>query len=124
MIVTHQQICRISRRPSEKPKGIGYAYKCVTKGYMSPVYKRGFYNSPPLKYEIGSVVKNQEGCDPDRSVDCSYGLHIASATWCKQKKYGSKFILVSFDWKDAVIPRNSFGKFRVSKLKVLHEVKL
>jgi len=91
------------------------AYKYLTKDMYSPVQSVG-----KIKYEVGKEY--EEKVDKDRLEDCGAGLNIASLEWCLRETAGNikdfKFIEVSFDPKDLIVPYFSDGKFRVSKLKV------
>ena len=78
-----------------------------------------------FEYVIGKV--KTEKCDDDVKQDCSYGIHISHLDWALQfgKSWSDLAILeVETAIKDIVLPENSNGKVRTSKIKVIREVPL
>ena len=76
-------------------------------------------------YEVGKY--KTEVCNPDTEEDCSYGIHISTLAWALN--YGNNWTnLAILELKtkisDIVLPKNSDGKVRTSKVKVLREVPL
>ena len=96
-------------------------YKAVRKigdKYFSD-RDRGF------EYIIGE--NKTEKCDTDINYDCSYGIHISHLYWALDfgKAWDNLAILeVETAIKDIVLPKNSDGKVRTSKVKVLRELPL
>ena len=93
----------------EKSDGKYYAYKFLTPEWESPI------NSLKLKYEVGKEI--EEKCDKNVKEECSCGINLASLSWCKRNNNDKNNIYVKFEFdiKNAVVPNNSDGKFRVSK---------
>ena len=78
-----------------------------------------------FEYEIGKF-KSQE-CDEDVNNECSYGIHIAHLDWVLDfgKNFDNLAILeVESQLKNIVVPKDSDGKIRTSKVKVIREVPL
>ena len=97
-------------------------YKAVNK------YSDGTYHSNydrEFTYEIGEYAT--ENCNSDIKEDCGQGLHISHLNWALG--YGSEWndlaiLEVETKIEDIVLPVNSNGKVRTSKLKVIREVPL
>jgi hypothetical protein len=83
-------------------------------------------DSGKITYKVDKEYKVK--VDSNRLLDCGKGLNIASLEWCLRQTNGNtkdyKYIEVSFEPKDLVVPYFSDGKFRVSKLKVERELTL
>ena len=97
-------------------------YKAVRKD-ANGVYRADRDNS--FIYEIGKYKTEQ--CDPDTEEDCSYGIHISTLKWALN--YGERWnnlaiLELKTKISDIVLPKNSNGKVRTSKVKVLREVPL
>lgn len=101
-----------------------------TKGtFYKAVHKNGNkyfsdYNNCFI-YEIGKTYK--QNCDIDTSKNCSYGLNIAFLRWALDfgKDWQDLAIIeVESKLSNIVVPKNSDGKIRTSKLKVIREVPL
>ena len=76
-------------------------------------------------YEIGKIKKEQ--CDSDITDNCSYGIHIAHLNYALdfgKDWYNLAILEVETKIKDIVVPENTNGKVRTSKIKVLREVPL
>jgi hypothetical protein len=90
------------------------AYKYLDKYMRSPV------NSSKITYKVGEEYTVK--ANPDRLEDCGAGLNIASLEWCLRQTGGDvdnyKYIEVTFEPSDLVIPYFTDGKFRVNKLTV------
>ena len=76
-------------------------------------------------YEIGKYKIEQ--CDLNTEEDCSYGIHISTLNWALN--YGDRWnnlaiLELKTKISDIVLPKNSNGKVRTSKVKVLREVPL
>jgi hypothetical protein len=95
-------------------------YKAVRK------HETGVYHSdydPEFLYSVGKEY--EQDCDTNRNEQCARGLHVAYLDWA---------VNYCCDWMNAailevevpieciVVPRNTDGKIRTSKLKVLREV--
>ena len=96
-------------------------YKAVhkKKGAYFSDYNSNFY------YEIGKTLK--EKCNTDTDYDCSYGIYISHLNWALN--YGRAWddlaiLEVETDISDIVLPKNSDGKVRTSKCKIIREVAL
>ncbi len=97
-------------------------YKAVHKNSNGVYYSD--YNSN-YHYEISKIYK--EECDSDTDKDWAKGLHIAHLDWAL--RFGSDWsnlsvLEVETKIDDIVMPKNTDGKVRTSKLKVLKEVPL
>ena len=76
-------------------------------------------------YEIGKTKK--ENCDTNVNIECSNGIHISHLNWALNFgcAWSNLAILeVETDISDIVLPNNSDGKVRTSKVKVIREVPL
>ena len=96
-------------------------YKAVHKD--ADIYRSD--NNYNFTYEIGKIVENE--CDKDETRECSYGLHIAHLNWTLN--FGNSWkdlaiLEVETKISDIVVPKNTDGKVRTSKLKVIREVPL
>lgn len=68
-----------------------------------------------------------EDCDDDITCECSYGIHISNLNWAINFGDGwgdIAFIEVETKINDIVLPLNSDGKVRTSRVKVLREIPL
>ena len=97
-------------------------YKAVRKD------KEGIYRADrdsSFTYEIGKI--KEEKCDTDITEDCSYGIHIAHLNWALDfGRDWSNLAIIEVETKisDIVMPIDTNGKVRTSKVKVLREVPL
>ena len=91
------------------------AYKLVNKKNEGP------YNGG-IVYRMGKTA-NVKKADSDETIQCSYGISLATLDWCmKEWREGYKILIAEFSNKDiAAIPIGSDGKFRVSKCKIVGE---
>ncbi len=97
-------------------------YKAVRKqndGRLLSDYDRSF------EYKVDET--KSEKCDPDTHRECSYGIHISHLDWAL--RFGSDWdnlAIIECETKisDIVMPDNTDGKVRTSKIKVLREVPL
>jgi len=91
------------------------AYKFLTSDWKSPIAGN------KIEYEIGKEYK--EKCDNNVDTDCSYGINLATLSWClENKQEDSILVAFKFDPKDAIIPNDTDGKFRVPRAKCLYQV--
>ena len=95
------------------------AYKAVNKD-------SNFYtdcHTGLVKQKIGSrVFMKPEMVDPDRSNECSQGLHIARRGYLKHF-YGQALLLVKFNPEDVIaVPNYDHNKIRVSSYEILAEL--
>ena len=93
--------------PNEK--GIALAYK-LTKQNGQGIYRGGIDYIVKDKFSVPEV-------DPDLYTQCSYGINLATFSWCLSNKQDetNRLFLFKFNVKDAVCPIASDGKFRVKK---------
>ncbi len=97
-------------------------YKAVHKmenGRLVSHYNNNF------EYKIGD--NKTEVCDNDTSCECSRGIHISHLDWALS--FGSSWpdlAIIECETKidDIVVPNNTDGKVRTSKIKVVREVPL
>ncbi len=97
-------------------------YKAVRKD------KDGIYRADrdsSFIYEVGKY--KTEECDSNTEKDCSYGIHISTLNWALN--YGDRWnnlaiLELKTKISDIVLPKDSDGKVRTSKVKVLGEVPL
>ena len=76
-------------------------------------------------YDIGKTYTGD--CDKDTNKGCGVGLHMATLPWVLDfgKTFNDLAILeVETKISDIVLPINSDGKVRTSRLKVLREIPL
>ena len=78
-----------------------------------------------FEYVIGKT--KTAVCDPDTACECSYGIHISRLNWALN--FGSSWnnlAIIECETKidDIVMPTNTDGKVRTSKIKVVREVPL
>ncbi len=78
-----------------------------------------------FEYKEGEI--KTENCDTDINVDCSFGIHISHLDWAL--RFGSgwhNLAIIECEVKisDIVMPKNTDGKVRTSKIKVIREVPL
>ena len=107
------------RYPTKLTKTKGIFYKAVKKindKYISS------YNSN-FEYIVGKF--KEEKCDTNIEENCSFGIHISDFWWAKS--FGSDWdnlaiLEVETNLKDIVIPKDTDGKLRTSRIKVLREV--
>jgi len=106
-------------------------YPVVTKGKKALMYKAvhkkdGRYFADYVKdyeYKIGEV--KTEKCDSSQDNSCSKGIHVSHLTWAVLfgKDWEDMAILeCEVDVKDIVVSRDTDGKVRTSKIKVVREV--
>ena len=100
------------------PDGCFLAYKYVTKfdGTLKDSYSKTFNNNP------GQIVAmDRKDCDPDRTVTCSKGLHVAAYAYANDCGGGSTVIQVKVNPKDVVAVPNDHNnqKIRVCRYEVL-----
>jgi hypothetical protein len=94
--------------------------------YKATIKKGSKYHSShdnQFTYEIGET--KEHNCDPRTDRDCSFGLHVAHMPWCIDFGRGWDGLaiiecLVPLDC--IVLPTNTGGKVRTSKLTVSREV--
>ena len=90
-------------------KGFAYAYK-FTNAAGEGIYTGGINYLKDTQFEVGEV-------DTDANKQCSYGINLATFSWClnqfRDKSY--RLFMFEFNIKDAVCPIGSDGKFRVKK---------
>jgi hypothetical protein len=93
-------------------------YKLVNQNSEGP------YNGG-IVYEIGKTVSVKKA-DCDETIQCSYGISLATLDWCiGEWQKGYKILIAEFTKKDiAAIPVGSDGKFRVKKCKIVGEKNL
>ena len=96
-------------------------YKAVHKidGRYVSDYDKSF------TYEIGKIIKTE--VDPDTSKICGRGIHLSHLNWALT--FGSKWddlaiLEVAARIDDIVCPKNTDGKVRTSRVKVIREVPL
>ena len=97
-------------------------YKAVRK-YEDNTYHANYNNN--FTYEIGKF--KEEICDSDITKACSYGINISHLNWALNfgKDWRNLAILeVETKISDIVMPTDTDGKVRTSKIKVLREVPL
>ena len=78
-----------------------------------------------FEYEIGET--KTEVCDNDTACECSHGIHISHLDWAL--RFGSgwpELAIIECETKidDIVVPNDTDGKVRTSKIKVVREVPL
>ena len=78
-----------------------------------------------VEYEIGKIIKAE--IDPNTSKTCGRGIHISHLNWALT--FGSKWddlaiLEVTTRIDDIVCPKNTDGKVRTSRVKVIREVPL
>jgi hypothetical protein len=94
-------------------------YKAVNK--INGEYVSNYDSN--FKYMVGE--SKNERCDPDRSIECSTGISIATLYFATQfGMYWPNLAILEVETPIAniVLPNNSNGKVRTSCVKVLREV--
>lgn len=84
-----------------------------TDSYYVPHYTGGDYGN---RIRIGEpVTMPREKCDPDISIDCSYGLHVGAREYVKTFGRGSKLVLAVLvnPMNIVALPRYDTSKIRV-----------
>jgi hypothetical protein len=103
------------RKSFKRTKRGVIVYKCFGGSYPA---------NPAWKIEPGSVIS--ENCGPMPTDDCACGVNFATKAWV-EREYPGKAIwrcLIPFAWlPGVVIPWNTDGKARCSKLILLREEK-
>ena len=95
-------------------QGTARAYKVVTKDGVGP-FQGGINYLDSDTFSVPEV-------DPDVSVHCSTGIHLATFRWCLDNKSNdNRLFMFSFNVKDSVCPIGSDGKFRVRKCRKIGE---
>lgn len=96
-------------------------YKAVHRTKERDVFASDYNRC--FTYTVGKTKK--EECDTDTNRGCSYGINISNLRWALN--YGATWndlAIIECETKisDIIIPENSNGKVRTSKIKVLREV--
>lgn len=97
-------------------------YKAVRK------YEDGTYHADykhDFTYELGKI--KTEKCDTNTKENCGYGIHVAYLNWALNFwKDWSDLAIIEVETKieDIVMPEDTDGKVRTSKVKVIREVPL
>ncbi len=82
--------------------------------------------SPAARWTIapGSVLA--EVCHPDRTLDCACGINVSTRAWQGDVPADAAPIwrvLIRWAWlPGVVVPYNTSGKFRASRVELLGEV--
>jgi len=91
------------------PSSTAHAYKMTAADGKSPIQSGN-------KIDYLAAETFVEPCDSDVDLHCGRGINLANLEWCLNNKAdGYRLFLMEFDTVDAVCPRGSDGKFRVSK---------
>lgn len=98
-------------------------YKAVHRTNQKDVFKSDY--DPDFEYIIGQT--KTEMCNADAGLNCASGIHISYLEWALD--FGLEWrdlaiIECETEISDILIPENSNGKVRTSKIKVLREVPL
>ena len=97
-------------------------YKAVRKD-ENGIYRADFNSN--FTYEIGKT--KAEECDPNIEDNCSFGINISHLNWALNfGKDWDNLAIIEVETKisDIVMPTDTDGKVRTSKVKVLREVPL
>lgn len=106
-----------------------YVYEPYEHRFLGYKYLDRYQNSKDIfvdchtrkiQQKVGSVVKMDiEAVDPNRAVDCSYGLHVASYDYLKD--FGGDILaLVLVRPEDIIsVPESDTAKIRVCKYQIL-----
>ena len=89
--------------------GVAYAYK-ITNAEGEGIYNGGINYAEAETFEVDAV-------DTDVTIQCSYGINLATFSWCLNQFTGKtqRLFMFEFNVRDAVCPIGSDGKFRVKK---------
>lgn len=98
-------------------------FERTPEGYI--VYKSfGEYHPTPERWTIspGSVI--EEVVNPDRTTACGCGVNVGTLEWVKKHcVYDVWKCLIRWEWLPGVIvPFNTDGKIRASRVELLHTV--
>ena len=90
-------------------RGYAYAYK-ITTAKGEGIYQGGINYAQGKTFEVDKV-------DTDVNKECSYGINLATFSWCLNQSVDKTYrlFMFRFNTKDAVCPVASDGKFRVKK---------
>ena len=98
-------------------------FERTDEGYI--VYKtfRENYSAPETwKIEPGEIIEETVNCD--RTTECGCGINVAPIEWVR--KYGCNQpykLLIRWEWlPGVVVPYNTDGKIRCSKVQILEAV--
>jgi hypothetical protein len=95
----------------------------TSEGYICYKTFGEHYKSPDhWKIEDGSIL--DEFTDLSPHYDCSYGINVATMDWVKRQTSGQIWkCLIRFEWLvGAVIPMNTDGKFRTSRVQLIEKI--
>ena len=98
-------------------------YKAVKKDSDGVLYSDYDIN---FTYEVGKIIK-EENIDTDTNNDCGRGIHISHLAWAVDygRNWDNLVILeVETNIDGIILPKNTNGKVRTSRVKVLREVPL
>ena len=81
-----------------------------------------FKSPQQWKIKEGSIIN--EFTDMSPYVTCSYGVNVATKEWVKRETSGQMWkCLIKFEWLvGAVIPNDTDGKFRTSRVQLIEQV--
>ncbi|MCK9282398.1 MAG: hypothetical protein M0P71_17420 [Melioribacteraceae bacterium] len=98
---------------------LGTAFKLVDKNYQSPI------QSNKLTYKIGDDIID-DNFDSDINQDCGAGINLANWQWIlkNKKSNDNRILIIQYDVTpdNICMPKNTDGKFRVKKCKVIGEL--
>ena len=96
----------------------------IAAGYI--VYKTfgGQYAAPP-KWDISPGAVITEVCNSNRTEDCGCGINVAPLDWVRRHYDGTVYkCLIRWKWlPGVVVPYNTDGKIRCSRLEIIEEAK-
>lgn len=82
-------------------------------------------HDPSFEYRIGEI--KEEKCDTDVNTINSYGIHVSTLDWAtywRRNDPDLAILEIETDIEDIVMPTQTVGDVRTSKIKVLREVPL
>jgi hypothetical protein len=91
----------------------------VYKAFGNTTYNR------PERWKVYAGEELHETVNPDRCCDCGCGVNFGTRQWCEDKYPLSVLWRCRIDWIDlagVVVPYNTDGKARCSKMTLIQEV--
>ena len=101
--------------------------KATAEGYI--VYKRigvdKTHRNPPEHWIVASSEYLTEVVNPDRGTECGCGVNVGTRKWCGDNYTEAALWRCLIEWRDlpgVIIPFNTDGKIRASRVKLIEIV--
>ena len=99
-------------------------FEFTQKGVI--VYKSfGLYRSPNSNWRIRKNAILKENCNPLPTLKCACGVNVSTLDWIKGQDANEIWrAIVEWEWAcDIVVPYNTDGKIRCSRIRLLEKLK-